>query len=143
MPHYMALFEFSWRVHSKLVNNPEGVCQAVGGLVQKSSCRLEGFFYGTTLDGWVLFEALDDETAAQAGRPRTGAREGWGLGDVVVLFEAPDDGYAQEVVYDITSTGTVVYERTVKLYAVEEKMRVSQRAQELGFRDILGRMEVG
>jgi hypothetical protein len=63
------------------------------------------------------------------------------LGDVVVLFEAPNDGTAQCGVYNITSTGTIVYERTVNLRTVEEKMRVLQRAQELGFWDIYGEVE--
>jgi uncharacterized protein with GYD domain len=65
MPLYLSAFSQTPETWAKLISNPENRREALAPVMEAAGCTLHGYWYafGET-DGFVLFEAPDDVTAA-------------------------------------------------------------------------------
>jgi uncharacterized protein with GYD domain len=65
MPLYLTAFSHTPETWAKLISSPENRREALQPVMEAAGCTLHGYWYafGDT-DGFVLFEAPDDVTAA-------------------------------------------------------------------------------
>lgn len=65
MPLYMTQFAYTAEAWATLSKNPQDRTEAIGGLISKLGGRLLGLYYTFgEYDGFILYEAPDDTTAA-------------------------------------------------------------------------------
>ena len=65
MPMFLTSFSHTPETWQRLIQNPEDRRDALGPVMEAAGCTLHGYWYAFgESDGFVLFEAPDDVTAA-------------------------------------------------------------------------------
>ena len=65
MPMFLSSFSHTPESWQRLITNPEDRRDALGPIMEAAGCTLHGYWYAFgDSDGFVLFEAPDDVTAA-------------------------------------------------------------------------------